>query len=50
MLIGVDIVFAQYLEINKPAPVVLLEVKGMLTGSPPDLGEVERIEGAQLRR
>ena len=51
VLIGVDVVFAQCLEINKPAPVVLFEVvKGMLTGSPPDLGEVERLDGAELRR
>ncbi len=34
-----------FLEINKPQPVVLFElVKGMVTGKPPRLGEVERIE------
>jgi general stress protein 26 len=44
ILIGVDIDFAQYLEINKPQAVVLFEVvKGMVTGTPPDVGEVRRI-------
>ncbi len=44
MLIGVDIDFAQYLEINKPQPVVLFEVvKGMITGKRPDVGEVKRV-------
>ena len=44
VLIAVDIRLAQFLEINKPAPVVLFElVKGMVTGKAPELGEVERV-------
>lgn len=44
VLIGVDIEMAMFLEINKPQPVVLFElVKGMITGKPPDIGEVERV-------
>jgi general stress protein 26 len=44
VLIAVDIDFAQYLEINKPQPVVLFEVvKGMITGKAPDVGEVKRV-------
>lgn len=45
VLIGVDVELAMFLEINKPQPVVLFElVKGMVTGKPPRLGEVERVE------
>jgi general stress protein 26 len=44
VLIGVDIEMAMFLEINKPQPVVLFEVvKGMITGKPPDVGEVQRV-------
>jgi general stress protein 26 len=40
VLIGVEIHAAEFLEINKPKPVVLFElVKGWLTGSAPDIGE-----------
>lgn len=46
VLIGVDIHAAVFLEVTKPQPVVLFEmVKGWLTGSDPDLGEMHRIRG-----
>ena len=45
VLIGVDVHAAVFLEVNKPQPVVLFEVvKGWLTGSEPDIGEMHRIE------
>jgi general stress protein 26 len=45
VLIGVDIHAAVFLEVNKPQPVVLYEVvKGWLTGTSPDLGEIHRVE------
>lgn len=45
VLIGVDVHAAVFLEVNKPQPVVLFEVvKGWLTGSMPDVGEMHRIE------
>ena len=45
VLIGVDVHAAVYLEVNKPQPVVLFEVvKGWLTGSTPELGEMHRVE------
>lgn len=44
VLIGVDIHVAQFLQLNKPQAVVLFEVvKGMITGKPPDVGEVETV-------
>ncbi|HEX9982790.1 MAG TPA: pyridoxamine 5'-phosphate oxidase family protein [Thermoanaerobaculia bacterium] len=44
VLIAVDIDLAMFLQINKPQPVVLFEVvKGMVTGKPPDVGEVEAL-------
>jgi general stress protein 26 len=46
VLIGVDIHAAVFLEVTKPQPVVLFEmVKGWLTGSDPDVGEMHRIKG-----
>ena len=45
VLIGVDVHAAVFLEVNKPQPVVLYEiVKGWLTGSMPDVGEMHRVE------
>ena len=47
VLIGVDVHAggAVYLEVNKPRPVVLFElVKGWLTGSTPELGEMHRVQ------
>lgn len=44
VLIGVDVHAAVFLEMDKPQPVVLFElVKGWVTGSEPDLGEMHRI-------
>jgi general stress protein 26 len=44
VLIGVDVHAAVFLEVNKPQPVVLYEVvKGWLTGSAPDIGEMHHI-------
>jgi pyridoxamine 5'-phosphate oxidase like protein len=45
VLIGVDVHAAAFLEVNKPQPVVLYEVvKGFLTGSTPEIGEMHHIE------
>lgn len=44
VLIGVDVHAAVFMEVNKPQPVVLFEVvKGWLTGSTPDVGEIHRV-------
>jgi general stress protein 26 len=46
VLIGVDIHAAVFLEVNKPAPVVLYEMaKGWFTGSNPEIGEMHHIRG-----
>ena len=46
VLIGVDVHAAVFLEVNKPQPVVLYEVvKGFLTGSEPDIGELHHVTG-----
>jgi general stress protein 26 len=45
VLIGVDVHAAMFLEVNKPQPVVLFElVKGWLTGSTPELGEMHQVK------
>ena len=45
VLIGVDVHAATFLEVNKPQPVVLFEVvKGWLTGSTPELGEMHHVQ------
>ena len=50
VLIGVEIHGAVFFEVDKPQPVVLYEVvKGWLTGSEPDIGEMHRIEGQKSR-
>jgi general stress protein 26 len=44
-LIGVTVHAAVFLEVDKPQPVILFElVKGWLTGSTPELGEMHRVE------
>ena len=44
VLIGVTVHAAIFLEVNKPQPVVLFElVKGWLTGSTPELGEMHKV-------
>jgi hypothetical protein len=41
VFIGVDVHAAVFLEVGKPKPVVLYEiVKGWLTGTAPDIGEM----------
>ena len=48
VLIGVDVHAAVFMEVTKPQPVVLYEVvKGWLTGSMPDVGNVHRLEGSR---
>ncbi|HEX7832979.1 MAG TPA: pyridoxamine 5'-phosphate oxidase family protein [Thermoanaerobaculia bacterium] len=45
VLIGVDVEIAMFLEVNKPQPVVLFElVKGMITGKPPKIGEMQTVD------
>jgi general stress protein 26 len=45
VLIGVQVHAAEFLEINKPKPVVVYEVaKGWLTGTQPDIGEVHELQ------
>lgn len=45
VLIGVTVHAAVFLEVDKPRPVLLYEfVKGWLTGSEPDFGEMHRLE------
>jgi len=45
VLIAVDVHAAAFFEVNKSQPVVLYEVlKGFLTGSTPDVGEMHHIE------
>jgi general stress protein 26 len=45
VLIGVDVHAAIFLEVNKPQPLVLFEmVKGWVTGSTPEIGEMHRVE------
>jgi general stress protein 26 len=50
VLIGVDVHAAEFMEVNKSRPVVLYEVvKGWLTGSDPDIGEMHEIKGTATR-
>jgi general stress protein 26 len=45
VLIGVTVHAAEFLEVNKPRPVLLFElVKGWLTGSEPELGEMHELK------
>jgi hypothetical protein len=45
VLIGVDVHAAVFLEVNKPQPAVLFElVKGWLTGTTAELGEMHRVD------
>lgn len=44
VLIGVTVQAAEFLEMDKPRPVVLYElVKGWLTDTEPDLGEMHQL-------
>jgi general stress protein 26 len=44
ILIGITLHAAEFLEVNKPKPVVLYElVKGWLTGTEPEIGEMHEV-------
>ncbi len=48
-LILVDVQLATYLKVDKPQPVVLFEVlKGMMTGTPPDVGEERHVSEGEI--
>jgi general stress protein 26 len=48
-LILVEAELATYMKVNKPRPVVLFQVlRGMVTGSRVDIGEVKEVTGAEL--
>ncbi len=50
-LILVDVESVVYLKVDKPQPIVLFEVmKGMATGTPPDVGVQREVSGAELDR
>ena len=50
VLVGVTVHAAVFLEINKPRPVLLYEmIKGWLTGTEPELGEMHHLEQARGR-
>jgi general stress protein 26 len=50
-LVLVEVDSVSYLKVDKPRPVVLFEVaKGAVTGQPPHVGDVRRVEGSELRR
>ena len=49
-LILVDVESVTYLKVDKPRPVVLFEVvKGMVTGSSPDVGEERQVSGTEIK-
>jgi len=51
VLIGIDIDSAFYMEVNKPQPIVLLEVvRGMVTGKRPDIGKTQRVSKTEVRQ
>ena len=51
LLIGVTAASAHFLSVNKPQAVVLFEVlKGMVTGSKPDIGEVKEVSGSEIHK
>ena len=51
LLIGVTAVSAHFLSVDKPQALVLFEVlKGMVTGSKPDIGEVKEVSGSEIHR
>ena len=50
-LIQVEVDSVIYLKVDKPKPVVLFEVaKGMMTGTPPDVGTQREVSGPEMRR
>jgi general stress protein 26 len=49
VLIGVTVHAAEFLEVNKPQPVILYEiVKGWLTSTEPEIGTMHAIKGAGI--
>ena len=45
VLIGIDVELAEFLEVNKPKPLVLFEIaKGWITRTDPDLGEMHKLD------
>jgi general stress protein 26 len=49
-LILVEVDSVTYLKVDKPQPVVLFEVvKGMVTGTPPDVGAERQVSGEEIR-
>jgi general stress protein 26 len=51
LLIGVTAASAQFLSVDKPQPVVLFELlKGVVTGSKPDIGEVRQVSGDEIHK
>jgi general stress protein 26 len=51
LLIGVTAASAHFLSVDKPQPVVVFEIlKGMVTGSKPDIGEVREVPGSEIRK
>lgn len=51
LLIGVTAVSAHFLSVDKPQAVVLFQVlKGMVTGSKPDIGEVQEVSGSDIHK
>lgn len=50
VLIGVDVDSAVFLKVDKPRPVQAFEfVKGLVTGSTPDLGRVEKVGSSDMK-
>jgi general stress protein 26 len=50
-LILVDVESVVYLKLDKPQPIVLFEVvKGMVTGTPPDVGVQREVSAAEIDR
>lgn len=51
LLIGVTAASAHFLSVDKPQPLVVFEIlKGMVTGSRPDIGEVREVPGSEIRK
>jgi general stress protein 26 len=49
VLIGVNVQSAVYMKVDKPRPLVLFEVvKGVITKTTPDVGEVHHVPGSDL--
>ena len=50
VLIGIEVQLADFLEVNKPKPVVLFEIaKGWMTGKDPALGEMHQLREPHRR-